>query len=272
MKNHLRTIVLIAIFVFTSFGCKKNDSDNSINIFSVDEDIALGAQMDVEIMNNPTEYPILSESQYSLAYQHLNAIRDNLLLSDNLNYKARFTWKVRIIQNDNVLNAFCTPGGYIYFYTGIIKFLDNEAQFVGVMAHEMAHADRRHVTDNLTKTYGFSILIGAALGNKASELEKMVAGIAQGLSNLAFSRDNEYQADEYAVKYTDDTHYDARGIAGFFEKMEAEKLAGNTPSFLNTHPSPEDRLEKINEVWVSLGSNVGQLDSIAYAQFKSSLP
>ena len=53
-----------------------------------------------------------------------------------------------------MLNAFCTPGGYIYVYTGLIKYLDNEAQLAGVLGHEIAHADLRHVTDQLTEQYG----------------------------------------------------------------------------------------------------------------------
>jgi predicted Zn-dependent protease len=53
-----------------------------------------------------------------------------------------FSWRIRIIANDSVLNAFCTPGGYIYFYTGILKYLESEDQLAGVMGHEMAHAEK----------------------------------------------------------------------------------------------------------------------------------
>ncbi len=93
----------------------------------------------------------MDETQYADAYEHINRIRDSILETDELIYGDRFDWEVDIIENDSVLNAFCAPGGYICVYTGIIKFLDNEAQFAGVMGHEMAHADRRHVTDQLTK-------------------------------------------------------------------------------------------------------------------------
>jgi predicted Zn-dependent protease len=167
------------------------------------------------------------------------------------------------------LNAFAAPGGYMYFYTGIIKYLDNEAQFAGVMAHEMAHADLRHSTSMLTKKYGVQILLSIILGQANSQLADIVASLAYGLGELAYSRDNEYQADEKAVEYTYQTTYDARGIAGFFIKMDE---APRPPEFLSTHPSPENRVEKINETWQNLGGKVGNEYVDSYNAFKASLP
>lgn len=89
-----------------------------------------------------------------------------------------------------------------------------------------------------------------------------VASLAYGLGILAFSRDHEYQADEYSVKYLYQTFYDARGIADFFIKLED---APHPPEFLSTHPSPENRIEKINEVWQSLGGKEGNLYVDSYA-------
>ena len=66
---------------------------------------------------------------------------------------------LRIIHDDSTLNAFCTPGGYIYIYTGILKFLDSEDEFAGVLGHEIAHADLRHSTRQMTKQYGVQILL-----------------------------------------------------------------------------------------------------------------
>ncbi|HRW63507.1 MAG TPA: M48 family metallopeptidase, partial [Bacteroidales bacterium] len=163
--------------------------------------------------------------------------------------------------------------GKMYFYTGIIKFLDNEAEFAGVMAHEMAHADRRHTTNTMTKEYGFSLLLSALLGDDPSLLATIASDLAQGLGSLAFSRDHEYEADQYAVRYTDDGagdyNYYPKGISAFFEKMEGQSTP---PEFLSTHPSPENRLEKINEFWVSIGSPGGESYAERYTDFKNSLP
>lgn len=262
----LRTLS-IALVVLFSISCNKDDK--SINFFTVNQDIEFGQQVKAEIASNPGEYPVLAPSQNAEAYEHLYRIRDNLVQSDELIYADRFAWEVYIIHNDNVLNAFAAPGGYMYFYTGLIKYLDNEAQLAGVMAHEMAHADRRHSTDNLTKVYGIQILLSALLGDNPETIAEIAAGLAQGLSSLAFSRKNEYEADEFAVKYMYDTSYDPRGIAGFFEKLEG---SSHPPEFLSTHPSPENRLEEIYNTWEALGAVEGELYETRYTEFKNALP
>ncbi len=252
----------------TAIQCRKDDK--SINFFTVNQDIEFGASMDTMIMEDPVQFPLLDPVQYRSAYLHLERIRDNLLASGRVHYADRFPWVVRIIHNDTTLNAFAAPGGHMYFYTGIIHFLDDEAEFAGVMAHEMAHCDRRHSTDNLTKKFGISIMLGILLGNNPGQLAEIAAGLASGLSELAFSRDNEYEADRYAVKFLSGTDYDPRGLAGFFEKLEGQPRY--TPIFLSTHPSPEDRVEQIYANWELEGSNEGERFADRYQSFKDSLP
>jgi len=225
--------------------------------------------MEEEIAANPQEFPVLDKAAYPEAYQHINRIRDSILNTGMLFYENEFEWKMYIIHNDTMLNAFATPGGYMYFYTGIIDFLDNEAQFAGVMAHEMAHCDLRHSTSTLTTTYGVSILLSILLGQSSNQLTEIIANYAFGLGGLAYSRQHEYKADEYSVKYLYQTSYDARGIADFFIKIGD---APRPPQFLSTHPSPENRIEKINEVWAGLGGNEGNTYVDSYNAFKASLP
>ena len=268
MIRKLRILLLFAtVSVFTA--C---DEDGGINFFTLDQDIAFGKQMDSVILANPSEYSILSEAQYQASYEHINRIRNAVLASDDLKYKDRFPWQVRIIHNDEVLNAFAAPGGYLYFYTGLIKYLDNEAQLAGVMAHEIAHADKRHSTETMTKMYGFSTLLQIVLGQNPSALEQILSELALGATNLKFSRNHEYEADEFAVRYLYDTTYDPKGVAGFFEKLMDEGQRPKIPEFLSTHPDPGNRVEAINKVWISLGSKQGEAYSDRYMQFKNTLP
>ena len=262
-KFRIPVLLLITISLFI-VNCSK---DNGLNIFTVNQDMEFGEQMSVQISESPTDYPVLSETEHPEAYTHLRRIRDALLSSDDLKYADRFDWEVKII-DDDILNAFAAPGGYMYFYSGLIKFLDNEAQFAGVMAHEMAHADKRHSTKKLTKIYGFQILLSALLGKDPGTIAEIATGLATGLSSLAFSRANEYEADEFAVKYLYDTDYHPKGISGFFEKLESHS---GTPTFLSTHPSPDDRLEAIDEVWTDLGGKTGETYVDQYQDFKDSL-
>jgi len=264
MKRTLVPILFSLFLVLSS--C---DEDGSLNFFSLQQDKEFGQEFNRSILANDAEYPLVNENLYPDAYEHLRRIRDELLASDDLRYGNEFDWQVRIIENDDVLNAFCVPGGYMYFYTGLIKYLDDEAQFAGVMAHEMAHADRRHTTKRLTRAYGFQFLLAALLGDNPDAMAQIAAELAQGLGSLAFSRDDEYEADSYAVHYSADTDCDPRGVAGFFEKLEG---GTRVPEFLSTHPNPGNRVGNIYEVWEGLGAPEGSLFSDRYQDFITSLP
>ncbi|MBC8045676.1 MAG: M48 family metalloprotease [Fimbriimonadaceae bacterium] len=265
-KNRLLISTCITITFITIFNLSCSNG-GGINIFSIEDDKALGEQLDAEILADPTMYPILSESTYDDAYDLMNDIRDRILASGKITYADEFVWKLRIIHDDEILNAFCTPGGYIYVYTGLIKYLENEAQLAGVLGHEMAHADLRHVTDQLTEQYGISLLVSIVLGENSSVL----TDIAIGLAGLAFSRGDESQADEYSVIYLCPTEYYAAGAAGFFEKIEAEG-GTNIPEFLSTHPNPENRIEDIYATYDELMCGEGELFESRYDDLIDALP
>jgi len=246
-----------------------NKDGGGINIFSVEDDKQLGLQMQQEIQGHPAEYPLLSESLYPESYQHIRGVKDAILATGEVAFDTEFEWAVHIIRDDSVLNAFCTPGGYIYFYTGLIKFLDNDAEFAGVMGHEMAHAARRHSTQQMTTAYGIQVLLSVVLGENPALLAQMAADLAAGVAALAFSRNDEYDSDEYSVRYLYKTTYDARGVAGFFEKMTGSQ---QPPEFLSTHPNPDNRVEKIHELWLELGGKEGNEYPEEYLAFKNTLP
>ena len=119
----------------------------------------------------------------------------NILNSGQIKHKDDYPWDVSIIDNDTILNAFASPGGYVYVYTGLIKFLDSEDQLIGVLGHEIAHADLRHSTSQMSQRYGTQLIADILLGKNAA----MVKEIVSGLAGLSYSRNHESQADEYAV-------------------------------------------------------------------------
>ncbi len=249
MRKFVVMICMIAMAVV--MGCSK---DKDLNFFSVAQDVAFGEQLDSAILASPAEYPILKKTEYPQAYAYLQDMLDDILASDEILYRDKFNWKITIINSD-VINAFAAPGGYLYFYTGLIKYLDNGAQLAGIMAHEVAHTDRRHSTEAMTKQYGFSVLLSILMGKEASQLEQILASLALNGTVLAFSRKNENEADQYAVYYTADTKfYNPLGIGGFFEKMlaETDNQGNGIAEFLSTHPSDENRLQNINAVWTEL--------------------
>jgi len=246
--------------------------DRPINIFTVEQDKDLGAQLKMEIESKPSEYPLLSETAYPAAYAYMNAMKNEILNSTEVKFKDEFLWELRII-NDTILNAFCAPGGYIYVYTGLMKYLDKVDHLAGVLAHEIAHADQRHSTASMTEQYGLQMLIEVASGNATAG---QLAQIAGGLTALGFSRAHETDADEHSVDYLQSTKYACNGAAGFFTKLIAQGQTGGGSTFLSTHPDPGDRVTKINDRSTTLGCSISLWhdngDNGAYSMMKATLP
>lgn len=268
VKQGIFIVFLSALFI-APFGCKDDEGNpQAVNIFTIQDDKELGRQVAAEIESDSTMFPILDSAQYPEAYGHLRRITNTILNSGEVEYRDEFVWQTKIIENDTVLNAFCTPGGYIYVYTGLIKFLETEDAFAGVMGHEIAHADERHSTEAMTKAYGLDVLFSIVLGENS---EGTVAQIAQGLINLKYSRNNESEADKRSVDYLYPTEYDARGASRFFEQIAAQG-GGAGPEFLSTHPNPDNRVLSIQTYWEEKGGKIGGQFEDRYKDFKQSLP
>lgn len=259
----LSSTMMLAFSTLFYSGCGK------INIFTIENDKELGLQTKAQIEADPAQFPILNRSTYSTAYNYLYAMRDDILNSGKITYKTEFDWQIYIIKDDNTINAFCTPGGYIYVYTGLIKYLDNKSSLAGVLGHEMAHADRRHSTNQMTKRYGVQTLLDVVLGKD----QNMLTQIGAELISLSFSRSDEKDADTYSVNYLCPTKYRADGAADFFTKLNSQG-APSMPAFLSTHPNPDNRVQNIQshatESNCSSSIQPSEEDQ-GYAQFKSML-
>ena len=240
-----------------------SDALDKANVFAYTDDIELGKQVQAEIGKDPKTYPLLDEKKNPEIYGYLNELKNVILASGNLQYRDEFEWKLHIVDNDEVLNAFATPGGYIYIYTGLIKFLDSEDQLLGVIGHEMAHADLRHSTRQLSKNLGVALLLDAVLG-KRDAVEQILGALVQ----LQFSRAHETEADEYSVKYLCSSPYHAAGSAGFFSKMEDQP---QPPEFLSTHPNPTNRVKNIQELARTMNCAGTRTNQAKYQKMKALL-
>jgi predicted Zn-dependent protease len=230
---------------FGSVSCSK-DGDGVV-LFSIEDDRALGDQVahqtDSLMRVDPAQYGrLLERSSNTAAYAALDNVVNKVLNSGKLTYRNEFPWDVKIVQKDEK-NAFATPGGHIYVYTGLIKYLDHEAELAGVIGHEIAHADRRHTTKQLQTQYGIDLLLSLVLGDNTNQ----VVQIAAGLGQLKFGREDEAEADQYSVIYLSPTEYSCDGAAGFFIKAQADKdsNASATPTFLSSHPADASRISAI---------------------------
>lgn len=268
----LRKFLFISFISSLLLSCSNDDdSPTKVFLFPISEDIKLGKELRQEIFANPQEYPLLDSVQYASAYTYIRDLKDKVLATGEIDFKDDFAWEVYIIEDDNVLNAFAAPGGYLYFYTGLIKFLDEEDDLMGVMGHEIAHADKRHSVQQLQRQYGIQLLLQIALGSEPAATSEILGGLAGNLGVLKFSRDAETEADLESVEYLAKTEYRCDGAATFFKKLSA---AGGTsgPVFLSTHPSPDDRVINIANKAIELGCDTTYASPMSYDTFRNSLP
>ena len=168
-----------------------------------------------------------------------------------ISHRPNLAYEFKIVDSD-VLNAFATPGGYVYFTRGIMAHFNNEAQFAGVLGHETGHITARHsVAQQRNAMLGqLGIIAGVVINpNLARFAETASQGL--GLLFLKFGRDAERQADQLGVEYSSKIGYDAKEMAGFFLTLErkGEGSAGaELPEFLSTHPNPGDRNVTVNKL------------------------
>ncbi len=269
MGRSRRFSVVLGLCLLVLGGIYTCTKDGKVNIFTLEQDKEFGQQLSATIAGDPGKYPLLARNASTEPiYRLLEEMRDAILASGEMTYPKEFAWELHVIHAD-VLNAFCSPGGYIYFYTGLLKYLDSEAQVAGVLGHEMAHADKRHSTAQLTKQYGIRTLIGMLTGGSDNQYLKIAAQLAGGAVELKFSRNDESEADAYAVRFLAKTKYNALGVAGFFEKLQAEGKGSSQPTFLSTHPCDADRIRAIHRLYEELGSPAGEDFKTEYQKFKA---
>ena len=248
------------------------------NIFSTNDDIKLGRDLDQQIKADSRNYPMLQGHED--VKQYVSSIGNYILNNSSLiQYRNVFPYTFQII-NDTIINAFCTPGGFVYVYTGLMKYIDNEATLAGVVGHEIAHAERRHMTQRLTSYYGVEFVLSLVLGQNPNAAAEIAANLFTGLGFLANSRADEKEADEYSIKYLSTTQYYPGSIKFFFDKIVADQnQKGTTPGALDrllaTHPLPQDRIDNttkmLNELNINKDPTRG-LNTAKYNEIKSKLP
>ncbi len=249
---------LIALLLLGVQSCAKNPvtGKSELMLMSTEQEKALGAESDPQVVAQYGLYPdetlqnfIDEKGQQMAAISH----------RPDLNYEFK-------ILNSPVVNAFAVPGGYVYFTRGIMAHFNNEAQFAGVLGHEIGHITARHSANQYSRQVlaQVGLLAGAVFAPEAAQgaLGDLVnQGV--GVLFLKFGRDDESQSDRLGVEYSTKIGYDAAEMAGFFEtlkRLSSSSGAGEIPNFLSTHPDPADRYERVREMAGKWRTKTGKTD------------
>lgn len=204
---------------------------------SVEQEQALGRLMWNYVKPN---YDLLENSKPKDALTKLL----NTLIEANPELK-KFKFEI-FIHRDEQVNAFALPGGKIVFNTGLLKTAE-VSEIFGVLAHEVAHVERRHILKALSGTAGSLagfVIIYSLMGADAASVVMQV----QNLTSLSYSRQDESEADQRGLQFIQQAGFSGKGLASFFNKL-AEKNSGLEKSlfFFSTHPASEERAEALEK-------------------------
>ena len=241
-KHCWTSSTVTALLSFNSCATNPVTGKRDVVFISNQQEIAMGQQADPEVISQFGLYPnetlqrfINEKGQKMAAISHQNDIK----------------YEFKIVDSP-VLNAFALPGGYVYFTRGIMAHFNNEAQFAGVLGHEIGHITARHSAKQQSKA--MLAQLGLVVGMVVSPQLAQFGDAAQqslGLLFLKFGRDDERQSDRLGVEYSTKIGYDATEMADFFRTLQREQEksgAEAVPDFLSTHPNPADRYETVKEL------------------------
>jgi predicted Zn-dependent protease len=164
-----------------------------------------------------------------------------------------FTYRFKVVEKDEV-NAFSLPGGYIYVYDGLLKYVESDDELAGVLAHEIAHASFRHLAtlqreqsklDALTLPL---ILVSIMAGGDAGVGGVQLAQLASIAKQSGWSQKAEIAADFGAFQYLRSTKYNPVGLLTFMEKLARDQRVEYIDwGIYRTHPPSRERAESIEK-------------------------
>ncbi len=212
-------------------------------LVSPSEELALGEKVSREILKKEPE---CHDPRYT------EPVRRVGIRIARAAHRPDFRWEFHVICKPKVVNAFCLPGGKIFVYTGIFRYIASDAELATVIGHEVGHALARHGAERMS--LALLAQLGEAAGAAALNLQTQDAfrafDSAYGLVTnvgllLPYSRTQEYEADHIGLILMALAGYDPHAALSFWEKM-AQKSEGKHPiEFLSTHPLDAHRIARI---------------------------
>lgn len=186
------------------------------------------------------------------------------------------------VLDDDDINAFALPGGYIHVTRGLLTLASNEAELAGVLGHEIGHVTARHAAQRYSSATAANLGIGvlSILGAVAGLPSQLTQAAGSGLQSGAaiylqkYSRDQEMEADRLGIRYMTQAGYDPEAMVTFFRKLDAwTRLeasmtetgdAADRFDIMASHPRTGDRVQQATQVAASARRPGEQLDQDAY--------
>ncbi len=230
------SLVFVFLFIWvTSCAIDPVTGRRELMLISESQEIELGRQTDIQVVR---EYGIYDDPELTA---YVNSLCQQVA---KVSHRPHLRYECKVVDS-SVINAFAVPGGYIYFTRGIMAYLNNEAELMGVMGHELGHVTARHSAEQISRAQLAQAGLGLTFG--LSETLRGFSDVVQfgvGMMFLKFSRDNERESDDLGVEYSSKLGYDATQMANFFQtldRMQPSSDRSGLPEWFSTHPNPANR-------------------------------
>lgn len=242
--------VMAAIAIFGYYGVnQKNPVTGEVQHVSLspDQEVALGLESAPEMARQMGgELPDPEVQAY------VSAIGQRVV-DRSAAHNGPYRFQFHVLADPQTVNAFALPGGQIFITVGLLSKLRNEAQLAGVLGHEVGHVVGRHAAEHMAKSRMTQVLVGAAGvaasdGNYGSgQRAAMVASMVGNVLNLKYGRADELEADSLGLRFMSEAGYDPRAMIGVMDILESVSRGGNGPEWLQTHPNPGNRRQRIEQ-------------------------
>lgn len=179
-------------------------------------------------------------------------IGQRLVASTNAS-KSPYKFNFHVLADARTINAFALPGGQIFVTAAMLSKLKTEDEVASVLGHEIGHVIHRHSAEQMAQQGLLNgILRGVSMGS-GSMNGTQIANYVGKMINMKYGRDDELESDNFGLKYCHQAGYDPRAALGVMKVLAEANGGGNKSDFMSTHPSPANRVQKINEELKKLG-------------------
>jgi len=158
-----------------------------------------------------------------------------------------YRYDFHVLADPSVVNAFALPGGQVFITDALLSRLTSEDMVAGVVGHEIGHVIHRHGAERMAKMDLTQGLTGAAVLASGNYDTAQAAQMIGNLVNMSYGREQELESDEIGVLLMIESGYDPEALISVMDVLEEASGGSKVPEFQSTHPSPENRREKIME-------------------------
>jgi len=169
--------------------------------------------------------------------------------------------------NDPQVNALTLPGGHIVVFSGLICNADGPEQVAAVIAHELGHAENRHVITRTLAETGITLSLAILLGQDA----RMGYELSRHLISSFFSREQETEADAWGLRLMSRSGIHPKSHALFFRKMQAMQQGSELPVWLSSHPDHQSRIDAAEAYLPGIDFNEIPMDSLSWNSMRKDL-